>query len=319
VTLTLAIPDEQAGIRLDAALAALLPQQSRSQIQRLIKDGKVQVGGVRPEKIKPSLPVEAQQEITIDVPAPTPAAALPQALPLDIVYEDSDIVVIDKAAGMVVHPAAGHADGTLVNALLHHVDDLSGIGGELRPGIVHRLDKGTSGLMVVAKHDAAHEALSSQFEDRHVEKEYTALVWGVLSPGRRIEEPIGRDPNNRQKMSTKARRARTAVSRITWAEPFPGVCLVGVGIATGRTHQIRVHLSGIGHPVVGDALYGGVHRRVPPQLRGVQKLDRPFLHAARLSFAHPGDGRAMEFRSELPADLADVVARLRHDMEHLVY
>ena len=176
---------------------------------------------------------------------------------------------------MVVHPAAGHADGTLVNALLHHVDDLSGVGGELRPGIVHRLDKGTSGLMVVAKHDAAHESLSSQFEERHVEKEYTALVWGVLSPGRRIEEPIGRDPNNRQKMSTKARRARTAVSRITWAEPFPGVCLVGVGIATGRTHQIRVHLSSIGHPIVGDALYGGVHRRVPPQLRAVQTLDRP--------------------------------------------
>jgi 23S rRNA pseudouridine1911/1915/1917 synthase len=199
------------------------------------------------------------------------------------------------------------------------VDDLSGVGGELRPGIVHRLDKGTSGLMVVAKHDAAHEALSSQFEERHVEKEYTALVWGVLSPGRRIEEPIGRDPNNRQKMSTKARRARTAVSRITWAEPFPGVCLLGVGIATGRTHQIRVHLSSIGHPIVGDALYGGVHRRVPPQLRAVQTLDRPFLHAARLSFAHPVDGRTLEFRSELPADLAEVVNRLRHDMEHLVY
>ena len=141
--------------------------------------------------------------MVVDVPAPAPAAAQPQALPLDIVYEDADIVVIDKAAGMVVHPAAGHADGTLVNALLHHVDDLSGVGGELRPGIVHRLDKGTSGLMVVAKHDAAHEALASQFEERHVEKEYTALVWGVLSPGRRIEEPIGRDPNNRQKMSTQ--------------------------------------------------------------------------------------------------------------------
>jgi 23S rRNA pseudouridine1911/1915/1917 synthase len=257
--------------------------------------------------------------VIVDVPPPAPAAAQPQALPLDIVYEDADLVVIDKAAGMVVHPAAGHADGTLVNALLHHVDDLSGVGGELRPGIVHRLDKGTSGLMVVAKHDAAHEALASQFEERHVEKEYTALVWGVLSPGRRIEEPIGRDPNNRQKMSTKARRARTAVSRITWAEPFPGVCLIGVGIATGRTHQIRVHLSSIGHPIVGDALYGGVHRRVPPQLRAVQALDRPFLHAARLSFAHPVDGRRMEFRSELPADLAEIVARLRHDMEHLVY
>jgi 23S rRNA pseudouridine1911/1915/1917 synthase len=316
---TLTIPDEQAGARLDAVLAALLPQQSRSQIQRLIKDGRVHVAGVRADKVKASLPVEAGQEVAIDMPPPAPAAAVPQALPLDVVYEDGDIVVVNKAAGMVVHPAAGHADGTLVNALLHHVDDLSGIGGELRPGIVHRLDKGTSGLMVVAKHDAAHEALAAQFEERHVEKEYVALVWGVLSPGRRIEEPIGRDPNNRQRMSTRARRARTAVSRITWAEPFPGVCLVGVGIATGRTHQIRVHLSGIGHPIVGDALYGGVHRRVPPQLRAVQKLERPFLHAAKLAFAHPRDGRPLAFEAPLPDDLSAVLEALRHDVEHLRY
>jgi 23S rRNA pseudouridine1911/1915/1917 synthase len=227
--------------------------------------------------------------------------------------------MIDKPAGMAVHPTAGHADGTLVNALLHHVEDLSGVGGELRPGIVHRLDKGTSGLMVIAKHDRAHEELARQFEEREVEKEYTALVWGVLSPGRRIEEPIGRDPHNRQKMSTKARRARTAVSRIVWAEPFPGVCLVGVGIATGRTHQIRVHLSAIHHPVVGDALYGGVHRRVPPRLRAVQKLDRPFLHASRLAFTHPKDGRRLEFRAELPAELTRVLEQLREDVEHLRY
>ena len=317
--MTLTIPGEQAGARLDAALAALLPQQSRSQIQRLIKDGRVQIAGVRADKVKASLPVEAGQEVAVDVPPPAPATAEPQALPLAIVYEDADVVVVDKAPGMVVHPAAGHADGTLVNALLHHVDDLSGVGGELRPGIVHRLDKGTSGLMVVAKHDAAHEALAAQFEERHVEKEYTALVWGVLSPGRRIEEPIGRDPNNRQRMSTKARRARTAVSRITWAEPFPGVCLVGVGIATGRTHQIRVHLSGIGHPIVGDALYGGVHRRVPPQLRAVQKLERPFLHAAKLAFAHPRDGRPMAFEAPLPADLTAVLDALRHDVDNLRY
>jgi 23S rRNA pseudouridine1911/1915/1917 synthase len=310
VTLTLAIPEEHAGARLDAALAALLPQQSRSQIQRLIKDGKVQIDGVRPEKIKASLAVEAQQAVVVDVPAPGPAAAQPQALPLAIVYEDADLVVIDKAAGMVVHPAAGHADGTLVNALLHHVDDLSGVGGELRPGIVHRLDKGTSGLMVVAKHDVAHEALASQFEERHVEKEYTALVWGVLSAGRRIEEPIGRDPNNRQKMSTKARRARTAVSRITWSEPFPGVCLVGVGIATGRTHQIRVHLSEIGHPIVGDAVYGGLRRRVAGDLRAVLSLERPFLHAGRLVFRHPTDGRKMQFEAPLPDDLQTVLNQI---------
>jgi 23S rRNA pseudouridine1911/1915/1917 synthase len=294
---TLTIPDEQAGARLDAVLAALLPQQSRSQIQRLIKDGRVQVAGVRADKVKASLPVEAGQEVAIDMPPPAPAAAVPQALPLDVVYEDGDIVVVNKAAGMVVHPAAGHADGTLVNALLHHVDDLSGIGGELRPGIVHRLDKGTSGLMVVAKHDAAHEALAAQFEERHVEKEYVALVWGVLSPGRRIEEPIGRDPNNRQRMSTRARRARTAVSRITWAEPFPGVCLVGVGIATGRTHQIRVHLAAMGWPLLGDATYGVPHAG----------LTRQALHARRITLTHPVTGVRVQIAAPLPDDIVRVL------------
>jgi 23S rRNA pseudouridine1911/1915/1917 synthase len=314
---TLVIPDEHAGERLDQALASLLPQQSRSQVQRLIKDGRVAVDGSA--DVRASQPVVAGQQVTVDVPPVAPSAAAPQALPLAIVYEDADLVVVDKAAGMVVHPAAGHAGGTLVNALLHHVDDLSGVGGELRPGIVHRLDKGTSGLMVVAKHDAAHVELSRQFHEREVEKEYTALIWGVISPGRRIEEPIGRDPQNRQKMSTRARRARDAVSRIAWADPFPGVSLVGVAIATGRTHQIRVHLSAIGHPIVGDALYGGVHRRVPPQLRAVQKLDRPFLHAAKLAFTHPSDGRRMEFVSGLPEDLTRVLEQLRHDVETLRY
>jgi len=212
---------------------------------------------------------------------------------------------------MVVHPAAGHADGTLVNALLHHVDDLSGIGGEKRPGIVHRLDRGTSGLMVVAKHDRAHEALGRQFHDREVDKHYIALVWGVVQAGRRIEEPIGRDPANRLKMSTRARRARTAVSRITRAEHLAGVTLAEVAIATGRTHQIRVHLSTIGHPVVGDALYGGVHRRMPPHLKALARLDRPFLHAAHLAFTHPGDGRRLEFDAPLPPDLQSVLDDLR--------
>jgi 23S rRNA pseudouridine1911/1915/1917 synthase len=314
---TIVIPEEHAGERLDHALAALLPQQSRSRIQRLIKDGHVIVDGS--SDVRASQAVAAGQKVTVDVPPAAPAQAGPQAIPLDIVYEDADLLVIDKPAGMVVHPAAGHADGTLVNAVLHHVGDLSGVGGELRPGIVHRLDKGTSGLMVVAKHDAAHLELSRQFHEREVDKEYTALIWGVLSPGRRIEASIGRDPQNRQKMSTRARRARTAVSRITWAEPFPGVCLVGVAIATGRTHQIRVHLSAIGHPIAGDALYGGVHRRVPPQLRAVQKLERPFLHASRLAFTHPSDGRRLKFESKLPGELAAVLDRLRHDIETMRY
>jgi 23S rRNA pseudouridine1911/1915/1917 synthase len=315
--MTVTVPPEHDGQRLDQVLAALVPQHSRSQLQRLIKDGRVLLAGHTASRA--NTPVTAGQTIDVDVPAPKAAEAPPQDLPLDIVFEDPDLIVINKAAGMVVHPAAGHADGTLVNALLHHVDDLSGVGGELRPGIVHRLDRGTSGLIVVAKNDAAHEELARQFADREVDKEYIALIWGLLPQGRRIEEPIGRDPVNRQKMSTRARRARHAVTRVTWAEHFPGVALVGVAIATGRTHQIRVHLSSIGHSIVGDAMYGGVHRRVPPELRAVQKLERPFLHAARLAFKHPRDGRPLEFTAELPDDLAKVLEQLRDDVENLRY
>jgi 23S rRNA pseudouridine1911/1915/1917 synthase len=217
---------------------------------------------------------------------------------------------------MVVHPAAGHASGTLVNALLHHVDDLSGIGGEKRPGIVHRLDRGTSGLMVVAKHDSAHAELARQFQDREVEKEYIALVWGEVMAGRRIDEPIGRDPANRKKMSARARRARSAVTRIVGAEHFGRMLtLARVAIHTGRTHQIRVHLSAIGHPIVGDSLYGGVHRRVAGDLRAVTHLERPFLHATRLVFTHPSEERPMEFVSELPADLQRVLDDLRESVE----
>jgi 23S rRNA pseudouridine1911/1915/1917 synthase len=301
---------EQDGIRLDNFLTAMLPDQSRSQIQRLIKDGHVH--GPSPS-LRPSSAVKTGQSYSIDIPAPVAASVDPEPLPLRIVFEDPDVVVLDKPAGMVVHPAAGHTSGTLVNALLHHVKDLSGIGGVLRPGIVHRLDRGTSGLMVVAKNDEAHEELSRQFRDREVEKEYVTLVWGVVQNGRRIDAPIGRDPGQRQKMSTRARRARSAVTRVTFARHFKGVSLLRVAIATGRTHQIRVHLAAIGHPVVGDAVYGGVHRRVPGDLRAVLRLERPFLHATRLAFTHPRDGRRVEFDSPLPPDLEtvldDVVAR----------
>jgi 23S rRNA pseudouridine1911/1915/1917 synthase len=255
--------------------------------------------------------VKSGQTIAIEIPEPVNPAPRPEALPLPIVYQDEDLIVVDKPAGMVVHPAAGHASGTLVNALLHHVDDLSGIGGEKRPGIVHRLDRGTSGLMVVAKRDAAHAELSRQFQDREVEKEYFALVWGVVAAGRRIDAPIGRDPANRKKMSARSRRTREAVTRIVRAERIRVLTLLQVAIYTGRTHQIRVHLSAIGHPIVGDALYGGVHRRVPGDLRAVTHLDRPFLHAARLVFKHPQDARRMEFTSALPEDLQRVLDELR--------
>lgn len=292
------------GLRLDHFLTMVLGGQSRSQVQRLIKEGKVT--GPSPA-IRASTPVAAGETYVVDFPELRPATPEPEALPLRIVFEDPDVVVLDKPAGMVVHPAAGHDSGTLVNALLHHVKDLSGVGGEARPGIVHRLDRGTSGLMVVAKHDRAHQELARQFHDREVEKEYTALVWGVVHAGRRIEEPIGRDPKDRQKMSTRARRARSAVTRVTFARHFKGATLIRVAIATGRTHQIRVHLSAIGHPIVGDVTYGGVHRRVANNLRAVMRLERPFLHASRLCFTHPTDGRRVEFDSPLPLDLEAVI------------
>ena len=315
------VTDDSEGIRLDRFLAAVLPEHSRSQIQRLIKEGLIQVAG---RETKANQPVKPGQAISIEIPEPVDPAPQPEALPLPILYQDEDLIVVDKPAGMVVHPAAGHASGTLVNALLHHVDDLSGIGGEKRPGIVHRLDRGTSGLMVVAKHDTAHEELSRQFHDREVEKEYFALVWGEVQAGRRIDAPIGRDPSNRKKMSARdasrgaragdparVRRSREAVTRIIRAEKLRVLTLLQVAIHTGRTHQIRVHLSAIGHPIVGDPLYGGVHRRVPGDLRAVTHLERPFLHAARLVFKHPRDGRRMEFSSELPDDLQRVLDELR--------
>ena len=300
----LTVEAEHDGARLDNFLTMLLPELSRSSVQRLIKDGHVS-GTVT--SLRSSSIVRTGQQYDVDIPAPTAAVPEPEALPLRIVFEDRHVVVLDKPAGMVVHPGAGHSAGTLVNALLHHVKDLSGVGGELRPGIVHRLDRGTSGLMVVAKNDHAHQELTRQFSDREVEKEYVALVWGVVHAGRRIDAPIGRDPNDRQKMSTKARRARNAVTRVTFARDLDGVSLLHVAIATGRTHQIRVHLSAIGHPIVGDSTYGGVHRRTAGHLRAVQRLERPFLHSARLAFTHPADGRRVEFDSPLPLDLQGVL------------
>jgi 23S rRNA pseudouridine1911/1915/1917 synthase len=254
--------------------------------------------------------VHEGDHITVTVPDVAPPEATSEALPLEIVYQDADVAVVNKPAGMVVHPGAGHVRGTLVNALLHHIPDLSGIGGELRPGIVHRLDRGTSGLMVIAKNDTAHQELARQFQHREIEKEYIALVWGLVQAGRRIDAAIGRDPVHRQKMSARARHARHAVTRITRAHRLSGLTLCQVAIQTGRTHQIRVHLSAIGHPVVGDSLYGGVHRRVPGDIRAVQQLQRPFLHAARLAFAHPRDRRGMDFSVPLPGDLVEVLEQL---------
>jgi 23S rRNA pseudouridine1911/1915/1917 synthase len=299
------VPPEAEGERLDRFLTGEIPGRSRSQIQRLIEDGHVLVPRVKATKANVAL--RAGDVITVELPDVSRATPAAEDLPVEILFSDDDVVVIDKPAGMVVHPGAGHPGGTLVNALLHHVKGLSGIGGQARPGIVHRLDKGTSGVMIVAKHDAAHRELARQFHDREVEKEYVALVWGLVQQRKRIDASIGRDPANRQKMSTRARRAREAVTRVTWARDLKGVTLLRVAIHTGRTHQIRVHLSAIGHPVVGDALYGGVHRRVPHPLRAVQRLTRPFLHAERIVFTHPGTGERLTFTAPLPEDLREVI------------
>ena len=307
-----AVPAEFDGQRIDRFLVSVLGDYSRSQIQKLIAEGHVEIrrGGASGRLLpspKPNLLVHEADQITVASPEAAPATVTAEALPLDIVYQDSDLAVLNKPAGMVIHPSAGHDSGTLVNALLHHISDLSGIGGERRPGIVHRLDRGTSGLMVIAKNDTSHHELARQFHDREVEKEYIALVWGVVQAGRRIDAAIGRDPANRQKMSARAKHAREAVTRITRAHHMPGLTLCQVAIHTGRTHQIRVHLSAIGHPIVGDALYGGVHRRVAGDIRAVQRLNRPFLHAARLAFSHPRDQRRMQFVVPLPADLEEVL------------
>jgi 23S rRNA pseudouridine1911/1915/1917 synthase len=299
------VPADYDGLRLDRVLVSMLAEHSRAQLQRLITDGCIRLRGTVARK--PNTIVHGGDRVEVEIPDAAPSEIAAEALALDILYQDPDIAVLNKPAGMVVHPGAGHSTGTLVNALLHHLDDLSGIGGERRPGIVHRLDRGTSGVMVVAKNDATHQELARQFHDREIEKEYIALVWGVVQAGRRIDAAIGRDPSNRQKMSSRAKHAREAVTRITRAHHLPGLTLCQVAIHTGRTHQIRVHLSAIGHPIVGDALYGGVHRRVAGDIRAVQRLERPFLHAARLVFAHPRDGRRLEFIAELPDDLMSVL------------
>jgi 23S rRNA pseudouridine1911/1915/1917 synthase len=301
------VPSDFSGQRLDRFLVSMLEGRSRSFVQKLIEDGRITIAG---REARPNLSMREGDRVLVDVPEVAPSTVSSEALPLDVLYQDADLAVINKPSGLVVHPGAGHASGTLVNALLHHITDLSGIGGESRPGIVHRLDRGTSGVMVIAKNDSAHQELSRQFQDREVEKEYVALVWGVVQAGRRIDAAIGRDPVNRQKMSARAKHARSAVTRITRARHLPGITLCQVAIHTGRTHQIRVHLSAIGHPIVGDAVYGGVRRRIPGDLRALQRLERPFLHADRLVFTHPRDQRRMEFSAPLPDDLLQVLKEL---------
>ena len=298
------IAKHQTDLRLDRALAELLPDLSRSFLARLIDDGRIVVAGE--VVVKPAFHVTAGQSVTIDIPSPTPASAASQDLPLTILYEDDDLVVIDKPAGLVVHPSAGHGDGTLVNALLFHVHDLSGVGGEIRPGIVHRLDKDTSGVMVIAKNDTAHRALTTAWNSSSVIKEYLALVYGTPSPARgRVDAPIGRDPRNRKRMAV-VRDGRQAVTEYDVIQPLRYLALVRCRLHSGRTHQIRVHMKYLGHPIVGDPVYSGPQWRGIPD-KHIQKilssLGRQALHATRLTIPHPRTGTPMTFESPLPADL----------------
>jgi 23S rRNA pseudouridine1911/1915/1917 synthase len=311
--------------RLDQVLARELKDLSRSQLQRFIRDGHVLIRRASPKPAtidvvptKAGYRVLAGDAITISIPAPEPVTPVAENLAIGIIYKDKDLAVINKPAGMVVHPAFGHGRGTLVNALLHHLGSpssghlggLSSAGGGDRPGIVHRLDKGTSGVMVVARNDKTHRALAKQFHDRLVTKEYNALVWGMAKAGTTLDKAIGRDPRHRMKMSTRGRHTRAASTTIIASEAKRGVSFVTVGISTGRTHQIRVHLSESGHAVVGDSTYGGVKKHPLAHLRGLLKLDRPFLHARSLTFTHPRTGKRMTFEAPLPADLQKVLDSL---------
>lgn len=308
----LTIPEELASSRLDRALHQLIPERSRSSLARLIDEGEVIINGSA--ALKASQPVEAGDQVTVSFPDARVVGIEAQAIDLDIVFQDDDLVVVNKPAGLVVHPAAGNPDGTLVNALLHHVKGLSGIGGEIRPGIVHRLDKDTSGLMVVAKNDMAHRALKESWGTDAVRKEYLALVYGTPKAEHgTIDAPIGRDPRERKRMAV-VEGGREAVTVWKVEARYRYVTLIRCLLRTGRTHQIRVHLKHLGHPIVGDKLYSGPQwKGVPDRTlqRAISTMPRQALHASRLSFPHPRTGIAMSFEAELPADIQDVLVALR--------
>lgn len=303
---------EQGGLRLDRALAELFPDQSRNSLTRLIDEGHVRLDTVVASK--PSHKVAAGQTIDVDFPPPVSTSIESQDLPLHVIYEDEDLVVIDKPAGMVVHPAAGHRDETLVNALLFHVRDLSGIGGELRPGIVHRLDKDTSGVMVIAKNDEAHRKLTAAWNTEAIRKEYIAIVYGTPRAAKgTIDAPIGRDSRDRKRMAIVP-GGRHAVTDYEVIEALRGVSVVRCRLRTGRTHQIRVHMKHLGHPIVGDPLYSGPQWRGIPDKqiqRALAMIRHQALHAARLTLPHPRTAQPLTFEAELPEDMRALITSLR--------
>jgi 23S rRNA pseudouridine1911/1915/1917 synthase len=308
--LVLPVDAGQAGQRLDSFLAGQVPAVSRTRLQRAIADEDVLVNE---HASKPSYKLRAGDQVEVDLPEPPLVDLTPEPLPLDIVYEDDDLIVIDKPAGMVVHPGAGIHSGTLANALVYHFGQLSGTPGRVRPGIVHRIDKDTSGLLVVAKNDWTHDRLSKQFSDRRVTKYYLALVYGRISKERgEIETPIGRNPTHRTRMAVRTSGGGRPAHTVYEVQHRSGdFTLVRVQIKTGRTHQIRVHFASIGHPVVGDSTYGGGRENSlkPAVRRQVQALNRHFLHSEELAFVHPRSGERMKFTSPLPSELEEFLSK----------
>ena len=293
------------GQRLDIYLAAELPAYSRSRLQSMIKDGDVTVNG---KAVKSGFKLSAGDRILVRHREAVTMEAAAEDIQLDILYEDKDIIVINKPQGMVVHPAAGHYDGTLVNALLHHCGDLSGIGGVIRPGIVHRIDKDTSGILVAAKNDAAHLGLAAQWKVHSIKRVYHAILHGLIAENSGdIDAPIGRHPRDRKKMAIETKNGKNAVThyRVIERLPFAQCTYTQLELETGRTHQIRVHMSHLGHPVVGDPLYG------PKKSVYLRRLNGQALHAKVLGFNHPLSGEYLEFDSELPAYFQQLLAEMR--------
>lgn len=295
--------EEQEPLRLDKFLVTKIPDLSRSRLQQLIENGKVTINGEIPKKT--GFLLSRGMLVEVEIPAPKPSQLIPEKIPLDVIFENNDILVINKPAGMVVHPAAGHSSGTLVHAVLAHAPEIEGIGGEKRPGIVHRLDKNTSGVIILAKNDRSQHWLQNQFQDRQVGKKYITLVDGhpPTSKGR-VETPIGRDPAHRQRMAvTPPHKGREAISEYLTLESFDRHSLLEVRILTGRTHQIRLHMAFLKCPVVGDTIYGRRQPSLP--------IQRQFLHAQQLSIIIPGEASPRVFEAPLPTELHEIIKTLR--------
>jgi len=302
---TLSVPAADAGVRLDRWLAAHVPELSRARLQALIDAGHVRIDGGVP---KASRRLAGGEHVSLEIPPAPPETLAPEPIALTVLYEDDEVLVVDKPAGMVVHPGAGHSTGTLAAAVLAHAPGTSGVGGPRRPGIVHRLDKDTSGLLVMAKSQAAYDALTAQLADRTVRRVYLSVVHGRVAAAEGvIDKPIGRDPRDRTRMAIRPEgRGRRAVTRWRMLERFPQFTLVEARLETGRTHQIRVHFASLGHPVAGDAVYGGRRRTVPVPLEGLA------LHAAALGFVHPVTHQRVEYFSKPPARIERLLSHLRH-------